>query len=109
MHASDTRRAIEPNFGQGGMKRLVEEAAACYADAIHYSALARIWLGGTKDREVKDLEFWPSVLESLSGVWLRREETDALSNGSERSLDGMIRSKKRPASWRLRTRIMRFW
>ena len=76
VHASDTLRSIEPNFGHGGMKRLVEEAAARHADAIHYSASAWIRLGGSKDREAKDLEFRPSVLESLSRVWLRREETD---------------------------------
>ena len=75
VHASDTRRAIEPNFGQGGMKRLVEEAATRHADAVHYSASAGIRVGGSEDRKMKDLEFWPSVLESLSGVRLRREET----------------------------------
>ena len=68
VHDSDTRRAVEPNFGHEGMRRLVEEAAACSVDVVHYSASAGIRLGGSEERKMKEPEFWPSVLESLSGV-----------------------------------------
>ena len=38
VHASDTRRALNRNDGRGGMKRLMEEAAARHVETIHYSA-----------------------------------------------------------------------
>ena len=42
VHASGTRRALELNTGRGGMKRLMEEAVARHAEAVHYSASAGI-------------------------------------------------------------------
>ena len=44
VHASETRRALELNAGRGGMKRLMEEAAARHTETIHYSASAGIRL-----------------------------------------------------------------
>ena len=70
VHASDTRRAVDTNFGRGGMKWLMEEAKARHADTVHYSALARIRVGGDEDRKTKHSGFWPSVLEDLSGPQL---------------------------------------
>ena len=46
VHARDTRRMLEVNPRRGGMKRLMEEAAARHVEAIHYSASAGIPVGG---------------------------------------------------------------
>jgi hypothetical protein len=67
---------LELNVGKGGMKRLMEEAAACHAETVHYSASAGIWVGGEESQKAKDSRFWPSVLEGLAGVRLRKEEAD---------------------------------
>ena len=56
VHASDTQRPAETNFGHGGMKRLVQEAAARHADVVHYSPSAGIRVGGSEDRKTKDLD-----------------------------------------------------
>ena len=51
VHASDTRRALNRNDGRGGMKRLMEEAAARHAETFHYSASASIPVGGSEARK----------------------------------------------------------
>ena len=43
-------------LGHRGMKRLVEEAAARHADAIHYSASVGIRVGGSEGEKMKDPE-----------------------------------------------------
>ena len=68
VHAGDTRRVVETNFGRGGMKRLMEEAEARHVEVVHYSTSAGIRVGGNEDRKTKDSGFWPLVLEGLSGV-----------------------------------------
>ena len=42
VHASEIWKALELNTGRGGMKRLMEEAVARHAEAVHYSASAGI-------------------------------------------------------------------
>jgi hypothetical protein len=76
VHDCETRRMLELNVGRRGMKRLMEEAAARHAKTIHYSASAGIRVGGEETRKTKDSGFWPSVLEGLAGVQLRKEEAD---------------------------------
>ena len=76
VHASETRRALELNTGHGGMKRLMEEAAARHAEAANYAASAGIRVGGDKARKEKDSGFWPLVLENLSEARLKKEEAD---------------------------------
>ena len=44
VHANETLRAMEKNIGRGGMKRLMEEAAARHAETIHYSTSTGIWV-----------------------------------------------------------------
>jgi hypothetical protein len=67
---------LELNVGKGGMKRLTEEAAARHAETVHYSASVGIRVGGEESRTANDSGFWPSVLEGLAGVRLRKEEAD---------------------------------
>ena len=76
VHASETRKALELNTGRGGMKRLMEEAAARHAEAANYAASAGIRVGGDEARKEKDPGFWPLVLEGLSGVQLKRGATE---------------------------------
>ena len=57
VHASETRRALELNAGRGGMKRLMEEAAARHAETIHYSASAGIRVGSDEVWKTKDSAF----------------------------------------------------
>ena len=76
VHASDTRRALNRNDGRGGMKRLMEEAAARHAETVHYSASAGIRVGGGEARRESKAGFWPTVLEGLAGARLKREESD---------------------------------
>ena len=61
VHASDT------NFGRGGMKRLMEEAAARHVEAIHYSYSASIHVGEKASKPDSKSGFWPVILETLSG------------------------------------------
>ena len=68
VHVSETRRALELNVGRGGMKRLMEEAAARHAETIHYSASVGIRVGSDKARKTKDSKFWLLTLEGLTGV-----------------------------------------
>ena len=56
------------------MKRLIEEAEARHAKAVHYWVSAGIRVGGDEDRKTKDSGFWPLVLEDVSGARLKREE-----------------------------------
>ena len=61
------------------MKRLMEEAAACHAETIHYSVSAGIRVGSDEVRVgTKDSGFWPLMLEGLAGVRLRKEEADCV-------------------------------
>ena len=48
VHASETRKALGLNTGRDGMKWLMEEASARHTEAIHYSALAGIRIGGNE-------------------------------------------------------------
>jgi hypothetical protein len=72
----ETRRMLELNVGRGGMKRLMELAAARHAEAVHYSTSAGIRVGGEETRKMADSGFWPTVLEGLTGVRLRKEKAD---------------------------------
>ena len=65
---SVTQRALDLNVGRGGMKRLMEEAAARCAETIHYSALAGIRVGSDEVRKTKNSGFWPLMLEGLAGI-----------------------------------------
>ena len=76
VHASETRRALELNIRRGGMKRLMEDAAAHHVETIHYSELAGIRVGSDESRKMKDCGFSPFMLEGLPGVRLRKEEAD---------------------------------
>jgi hypothetical protein len=76
VHDCETRKMLELNVGKGGMKRLMEEAAARHAETVHYSASAGIQVGGEEGQKAKDSGFWPSVLEGLAGVRLKKEEAD---------------------------------
>jgi hypothetical protein len=77
VHDCETRKMHELNVGKGGMKRLMEEAAARHAETVHYSASsAGIRVGGEEGRKAKDSGFWPSLLEGLAGVRLKKEESD---------------------------------
>ena len=64
VHASETRRALNLNVGRGGMKRLMEEAAARHAETVHYSASAGIRVGGGEARKKNEVVFWPTMLET---------------------------------------------
>jgi hypothetical protein len=76
VHDCETRRMLELNVGRRGMKRLMEEAAARHAETVHYSASAGIHVRGEESRKAKNSGFWPSVLEGLTGVRLKKEEAD---------------------------------
>ena len=76
VHASETRRALDLNVRRGGMKRLMEEAAARHAETVHYSALARIRVGGGEARKTNEPVFWSLMLEGLARARLRTEEAD---------------------------------
>ena len=53
----------------------MEEAKARHIKAMHYSASAETQVGReARGRDVKDLEFWSTVLGSLSHVKLKKEE-----------------------------------
>ena len=59
---------METNFRRGGMKRLMEEAEACHAEAIHYSTSARIRVGADEDRKTKNFglsEEWMIPVNSV--------------------------------------------
>ena len=64
VHASETREALRWNTGRGGMKRLMEEAAARNDEAIHYLASASIRVGSNNGLNSKGSRFWPLVLVS---------------------------------------------
>ena len=68
VYASDTRRALNHNDGRGGMKRLMEEAAAQHAETVHYSTSAGIRVGDSKARKASEDGFWPTMLEGLVGA-----------------------------------------
>ena len=57
VHANDIRRALNRNDGRGGMKRLMEEAAARHAKTVHYSASAGIHVGGGEARKTNEAGF----------------------------------------------------
>ena len=48
VHASETQKALELNTERGRMKRLMEEAAARHAEAVHYTALTEIRVGSSE-------------------------------------------------------------
>ena len=54
VHASETRRALDLNVGRGGMKRLMEEAAARHAEFWNrHRHIATIWHRQESRSEVK--------------------------------------------------------
>jgi hypothetical protein len=67
---------LELNVGQGGMKRLMEEAAAHHAETVHSLASAGIQVGGEETQKMMDSVFWPMVLGGLARVRLKKEEAD---------------------------------
>ena len=83
VHASNTRRALNRNDGQGGMKRLMEEAVARHAETVHYSASAGNRVGGGEAQKANEARFWPTMLEGLAGARLRTRRI-AQRNGSGR-------------------------
>ena len=76
VHANETGRALNLKVGRGGMKRLMEEAATRHAETVHYSASARIRVGGGEARKTNGAGFWPTMLEGLAVARLRKEETN---------------------------------
>ena len=46
IHASDTPRLLDTNFGRGGMKRIMEKATTQHIETIHYSTSVGIRVGG---------------------------------------------------------------
>ena len=76
VHASETRRALELNVRRGEMKWLMEEAATRHAETIQYLASAGIRVGSDEVQNTKGSEFWPLMLEGLTGVRLRKDEAD---------------------------------
>jgi hypothetical protein len=67
---------MRPNFGQGGMKRIVEESESHRVEpATYYSASTGIRAGRALDRmKNKGADFWPAILESIRGVKLSWED-----------------------------------
>ena len=84
VHTNETRRALNLNVGRGGMKRLMEEAAARHAETVHYSASVGIRVGGGEAQKTNKAGFWPMMLEGLAGARLKKEEAVARKNGSGR-------------------------
>ena len=76
VHASETRRALDLNVRRGGMKRLMEEAAARHVETIHYSVTAGIWVRNNEVRKTNEAGFWSLMLDGLAGVRLRKEEAN---------------------------------
>ena len=99
VHASDTRRRLNTNIGRGGMKRLMEEAAARHVEAIHYSASVGIRVGEKAAQPDSKSGFWPVILETLSG--------GRLKNACAKSPGGATPLKKAPALSRPRVKTMR--
>ena len=66
VHASDTRTLLDMNFGRGGMKRLMAEAAARHVEPVHYSASAGIHVGEKATKPNSKYRFWPVILEAHS-------------------------------------------
>ena len=76
VHASETRRALDLNIGRGGMKRLMEEAAARHVEIVHYSASAGIRVRGGEARKTNEAGFRLLMLEGLAGARLRKEDAE---------------------------------
>ena len=57
------------------MKRLMEQVMTRHAEIVHYSTSAGIRVGGDDGQKAKDFKLWSLVLEGLSGVRLRKEES----------------------------------
>ena len=77
VYSTETRRPLGLNQGQGGMRRLMEEAEARHVEAIHCSVSAGIRVGKeVRRQEEKEIDFWPSILGSLSRGKFKREEAD---------------------------------
>ena len=87
VHACKTRKALELNIGHEGIKWLMVEAAARHAEVVHYSTSAEMRVGSDDGRKTKDFGFWPLVLEGVTGVRLRKEE----SNHTERRVREVTR------------------
>ena len=62
VHASEIWKALELNTERGGMKRLMEEAVARHAEAVHYSTLVGIRVGIDEGRKTEVLYFRYEVL-----------------------------------------------
>ena len=64
IHSSETRKPLRPNFGRGGLKRIVEEEEARHVEAMHYAASAGIRVGRENLKTTKlGVGFWPTVFE----------------------------------------------
>ena len=74
IHASNTGRLLHANFGWGGMKRLMEEAATRHVEAIHYSTSVGIHVGEKVAKPDTKPGFWPVVLETFFGGRLQKGE-----------------------------------
>ena len=74
IHASDTRRLLYVNFGWGGMKRLMEEAAKRQVEAVHYSASASIRVCEKGAKPDTKPGFWTVILKTLSDGRLQKGE-----------------------------------
>ena len=92
VHACDMVRPLEVNIEEGSMKRIMEEATARNTEAIHYSVLVGIRVGGEKGTiSGSNIRFWPLVLKGLSGGGYGRNRQTARRGGSKRAPDGTIR------------------
>ena len=91
VHASETRRALDLSVGRGGMKRLMEEAAARHQETVHYSASAGIRVRSNETRKTNEAGFWPLMLEGLVGVRPRGKTGpgDDRVEGPRRRKDGL--------------------
>ena len=59
------------------MKRIMEEATTRHVEALHYSASARIRVGGERGTgSGVEAGFWLFVLEGFSGKKLKNEKAD---------------------------------
>ncbi len=78
IHSAETQRALRTNFGNGGMKRILEEDEARQAHATtYYSASAGIRAEKRLEEQGSHgIDFWPAILEGIRGVKLSKEDQE---------------------------------